>query len=61
MTLQELVKKICEIEGKKIQVSVGNVREIVSIISDLYYADDTIARMLYQNGKRRKRVGAGNK
>lgn len=62
MTIKELVSHIAKQEGKKHQASVGDVREIVSLISDMFYADlnekeprdciSTIAA-LYKNGKRR--------
>lgn len=35
MTLNKLVKEIAKRENKKVSVSVGNIREIVSIICDL--------------------------
>lgn len=35
MTRRELEKIISEREGKKSQVSIGNIREILSIITDL--------------------------
>lgn len=31
MTKAELIKEICKREGKRSQVSIGNVREIISI------------------------------
>ena len=35
MTLKLLIRKIAKREGKKVQVSIGNIREIVSVICDI--------------------------
>lgn len=56
MNIQELVKHIAKKEGLKKQVSVGNIREIVGIISDAIQIRDDGARTLdalYKNGIRR--------
>lgn len=53
MTLKELASKIAKIEGKKKQVSIGNVREAIGIFSDLMAEDASIADMLIKNGLRR--------
>ena len=56
MTIAELTSAIAKTEGKKVQCSIGNVREIISILSDMIYADSIsgeINRMLYKNGQRR--------
>jgi hypothetical protein len=42
MTKAKLIKEIMRREGKKSQVSIGNVREIISILEDIcaeYYSD----------------------
>lgn len=54
MTLKELYKTLTKIEGKKREVSIGNVRELVGIISDLVYEHLDLHELLYKNGKRRK-------
>jgi hypothetical protein len=55
MNLQGIVKFLCEREGKLSEVSVGNMREIVSLMSDLVYGSDGITAVLYANGKRRSK------
>lgn len=35
MTLKQLVSAVAKAEGKKSEVSVGNIREILKIIADL--------------------------
>ena len=46
MTLNALVKEICKREGKKSQVAIGNVREVLKCIAEIE------AQMLFvkQNG-----------
>lgn len=39
MTVQKLASLICRKEGKKVQVSIGNAREIVGILSDILYKE----------------------
>jgi hypothetical protein len=57
MNIKELVSHIAEQEGKKHEASVGDVREIVGILSDLFYSEDefdnSLYSELYKNGKRR--------
>ncbi len=56
MTIKELVSKIAKLEGKKHQASVGDVREIVGLVSDEVFAsNDPVSFMLElsQNGKHR--------
>lgn len=62
MTLKELVSAIAKEEGKKHQASVGDVREIVGIISDLLWKfgndDFSLLKTILKNGERRaKRKG----
>lgn len=60
MKIKELVTHIASQEGKKSEVKVGDIREIVGIISDVLYADLTEGddpqyqyKILVANGKRR--------
>lgn len=60
MTLKELTVYLSEKEGKSKEVSVGNIREILGIISDLMFSEVTTGELkgstfenLYKNGKRR--------
>jgi hypothetical protein len=57
MNMAELVKHISEKEGKTSEVSVGNIREILGIVSDHIYNDfngsNATILTLWENGKRR--------
>lgn len=57
MTITHLASEIASREGKKIQVSVGNIRELLAILSDKIIEDPTIIALLIKNGERRKRRG----
>ena len=39
MNIKELASLIAKREGRKSQVSVGDIREILALLCDLYYAD----------------------
>jgi len=39
MNIKELVRHIAKTEGKKSNVKIGDIREIVGIISDVAYRD----------------------
>lgn len=55
-TLGEIVQHIAEAEGLKSQVSIGNIREIVGIFSDLIHNGRTGCwGVLWNNGARRQR------
>ena len=58
MKIKELVSHIAEQEGKLKEVSVGNIREIVGIVSDLLFSElfnggSEALKELYKNGSRR--------
>lgn len=55
MNMRELASELAEAEGLKVEVSVGNMREILGLLSDLIYAEggDDLVNLLYRNGKRR--------
>ncbi len=61
MTLKELASSIAKREGLKKQVSIGNVREILGLVSDEVYAQyqksdaafTAFATQLRLNGQRR--------
>lgn len=52
-TIKEIVAHIAKLEGKKSEVSIGNLREVVGIISDLISRDPDALLALVNNGKRR--------
>jgi hypothetical protein len=64
MTIKELVKYIAEHEGLKSQVKVGDVREVLGILSDLLYdesqLDGNTVEALIKNGKREARKSTCN-
>ena len=58
MKIKDLVQEIVKREGGKSNVKIGDVREIVGIVSDLIYESASrdfydVNDMLYTNGKRR--------
>jgi hypothetical protein len=61
MTIKDLEKYIASFEGKKHQASIGDIREIIGILSDLIYEENTplgenhepIDFVLYLNGEKR--------
>lgn len=55
LSMKTLASKVAKLEGKKSQVKMGDVREILSILSELIYLDeyDQICNLLIINGKRR--------
>jgi hypothetical protein len=56
MTHKELIKKLCEAEGLKSQVAIGDMREIVGIIADEMQKDMIgISALLVRIGKNRKK------
>lgn len=57
MTIKSLASLIAKIEGKKSQARVGDVREILGILSDLVYQDeiDYFWELFYENGKKRSK------
>lgn len=67
MTLNELVNKIATLEGKKTQVSVGNIREIIACITLLEAAyrikDETQVGEVFDvlNKQVKNKVAKGNR
>ena len=66
VNMAAITKEIAKIEGKFSEVSVGNIREVLAIISDMVYEDlecfssfegghRGVVSALYQNGRRRSR------
>jgi len=57
-SIKDLVREIARREGKKSQVGVGNIREVIGILSDMYL-DHSFAMnaILYKNGQRRAKKG----
>lgn len=53
MKIKELVSKLAKAEGKKHQMKVGDVREIVGLISDEMVKDSDTLLNLVENGHRR--------
>lgn len=66
--IHRLVQLLVKQEGKKSNVKIGDVREIVSILSDLFYIEFTSGApysktfmALVVNGARRREKRAGKK
>ena len=53
MTFNELAKKIAKKEGKKSSVTIGNIREILTILSDEIVKSPGALKVLIDNGIRR--------
>lgn len=58
--MRELTSYIAKKEGKKSQVKIGDIREVLSILSDLLFKEYStspfhpyVANILVKNGKRR--------
>jgi len=57
ITFNEIVTEVANKEGKTLQEHVGNVRETMSIISDMMHEDTNVFIVLYKNGERRYMEG----
>lgn len=53
MKLKDVVGHLHRVEGKKIKISIANVRELVAILSDLVWADPTVIEVLGDCGRKR--------
>lgn len=60
MSMKEIATKIAKAEGKKTQARIGEVREILAILSELMVTDVETAVELMRNGHRRLK-SKGNK
>jgi hypothetical protein len=57
-TIKELASAIAKKEGKKSQARIGDIREILSILSDMLFDEkndrlDDLVTILYKNGRKR--------
>lgn len=57
ISFDEIVAQVANTEGKKLQEHVGNVRETMSILSDMMYEDVNVFITLFKNGERRFEEG----
>ena len=57
MTVKTLASQIAKLEGKKSQARIGEIREIISILSDLIWNEEgdysEVVACLYINGEKR--------
>lgn len=53
MTLKQLASQIAKLEGKKSQARIGDIRELLAILSDLMTKDSEASAALWANGLRR--------
>jgi len=51
--MKEIATEIAKAEGKKTQARIGEVREILGLLSDMIYLDVVVVEILINNGKRR--------
>lgn len=51
--INDVASAVAKREGKKSETKMGDVKEVLAIISDLIFADPNVAILLYQNGKKR--------
>lgn len=58
MNIRELASKIAKIEGHKSQTRIGDIREILAILSDLSLTSPEAIHCIVKNGvTRSKRLG----
>jgi len=55
MTIKQLVSAVARLEGKKHEASVGDIREILSILVSLEAAGKGVAKSLIRAASRRKK------
>lgn len=53
MDFQKLASEVASREGKKSQVGIGNIREIISILSEIMAEDKSVVEMLLENGRKK--------
>ncbi len=51
MTPNQLIKRICELEGKKKEVTIGNIREVVAAIRKIIQEDPSALTVLVKKEK----------
>ena len=52
MNMKELATLVSKKEGKKKQTSIGNIREVLKIVSILMVKDPHVIELLIRNGRR---------
>lgn len=62
MTIKEIVSELCKREKGKSNVKVGDMKEIISHLSDMIFEfGPEVARAIYLNGVRREKKKAKKK
>lgn len=56
-SVKEIASEIAKREGKKSSARVGDIREIVAILSDLSVEDSGVIAIIVRNGQRRLKRG----
>jgi len=54
-TMKQLTSYTVKKEGKKSQVKIGDVKEMLGILSDILYDDFSVSVILYKNGFNRSK------
>jgi hypothetical protein len=55
-TLKDIASEIARREGKKKPARIGEVREVLGIVSDMVFEDPRIVSTLFSNGQRRAKI-----
>lgn len=50
ITMRELASRIAEFEGKKSEASIGDIREILKLVSIMMAMDAEVVAVLIKNG-----------
>lgn len=53
MTIRKLATLLAKLEGKKSQARIGDLREVLSILSDMVYESSEAMDALFNNGEKR--------
>lgn len=57
-TIKALASAIAKKEGKKSQARIGDIREILSILGDIFFEYNGVEYLLYNNGLKRAKKKA---
>lgn len=57
-TIKGLASAIAKREGKKVQVNIAQINEILSVLSDIFFEHNGGAWILYNNGLKRAKKKA---
>jgi hypothetical protein len=55
MNLNELAREIAKREGKKISLSIAQIKEVIKIIGEIFLENDMTFRIMVKNCRKRRR------